>query len=132
MFVLFFVVPLALVVVVSFWNSNDYELVPAFTLRSYVEMFEGCCDQTARAVHHLKTYLSTLKFCFIVWLITLVLGFTVAYFLAFHVRSLDRADRCCSPLHDAVLDLQRHPHDLVGAAARPQRPGQPGADQAWA
>jgi len=29
-----------------------------------------------------------LRFCVIVWAITLVLGFTIAYFLAFHVRSL--------------------------------------------
>jgi len=34
-----------------------------------------------------KTYVSTAKFCFIVWVLTLVIGFTVAYFLAFHVRS---------------------------------------------
>ena len=34
------------------------------------------------------TYLSTLKFCLIVWAITLVLGFAIAYFLAFYVRSL--------------------------------------------
>ena len=36
----------------------------------------------------LKTYLSTFKFCFLVWAITLVIGFMVAYFLAFHVRSV--------------------------------------------
>jgi putative spermidine/putrescine transport system permease protein len=30
---------------------------------------------------------STAKFCFIVWLTTLIIGFTVAYFLAFHIRS---------------------------------------------
>jgi putative spermidine/putrescine transport system permease protein len=36
----------------------------------------------------LKTYLSTLKFSLMTWLLTLVIGFTVAYFLAFHVRSL--------------------------------------------
>ncbi len=35
-----------------------------------------------------KTYLSTLYFCFITWLITLVLGFLLAYFLAFYVTSL--------------------------------------------
>ena len=34
------------------------------------------------------TYLKTLKFCLIVWVITLVLGFAIAYFLAFHIRSL--------------------------------------------
>src|SRR5207342_777105 len=35
----------------------------------------------------LSTYISTLKFCLLVWGITLLLGFSVAYFLAFHVRS---------------------------------------------
>jgi putative spermidine/putrescine transport system permease protein len=35
-----------------------------------------------------KTYLSTAKFCLIVWALTLVIGFTIAYFLAFHVRTL--------------------------------------------
>jgi len=34
-----------------------------------------------------STYLSTLKFCLIVWAVTLVLGFTIAYFLAFHIRT---------------------------------------------
>jgi len=34
-----------------------------------------------------KTYLSTLYFCFITWLVTLVLGFFIAYFLAFYVTS---------------------------------------------
>ena len=33
-------------------------------------------------------YLSTLKFAAIVWAITLLIGFTIAYFLVFHVRSL--------------------------------------------
>src|SRR5207342_479817 len=35
----------------------------------------------------LSTYISTLKFCLLVWLLTLLIGFSVAYFLAFHVRS---------------------------------------------
>jgi putative spermidine/putrescine transport system permease protein len=34
-----------------------------------------------------KTYLNTLKFAAIVWALTLGIGFWVAYFLAFHVRS---------------------------------------------
>ncbi|GIT47555.1 MAG: hypothetical protein Ct9H300mP13_3510 [Gammaproteobacteria bacterium] len=35
-----------------------------------------------------KTYWSTFKFSFIVWLLTLVIGFTVSYFLRFHVRTM--------------------------------------------
>ena len=77
-FVVFFLVPLALIVTVSFWRATDYELIPAFTLQSYVDLFNEVT---------LRTYLSTLKFCVLVWLLTFVIGFTVAYFLAFHVKS---------------------------------------------
>jgi len=85
-FLFFFIVPLVLIVAVSFWDFNEYELLPAFTPKNYLQIFEGCSK-----VDHLcttvRTYLSTLKFCGLVWLVTLVLGFAVAYFLAFHIRS---------------------------------------------
>jgi putative spermidine/putrescine transport system permease protein len=86
-FLVFFVIPLGLTVMVSFWDYTEYSLVPAFTLRSYGEMFEGCYDKLPDLCVTFKTYLSTLKFCLSVWLISLVVGFFVAYFLAFHVRS---------------------------------------------
>lgn len=87
-FGLFFVVPLLFVVMVSFWDYNDYSIIPGFTARSYVETFEGCWDQLPELCTILKTYLSTVKFCLIVWALTLVIGFTIAYFLAFHVHSV--------------------------------------------
>jgi len=79
-FLVFFAMPLMLIVAVSFWPQNEYMLEPGFTLDNYLSLFDG--DTT------LRTYLSTLKFCAIVWLITLVLGFTLSYFVAFHVPSL--------------------------------------------
>ncbi|MBV8474666.1 MAG: ABC transporter permease [Hyphomicrobiales bacterium] len=85
-FLAFFVLPLVFVVIVSFWDYNDYEMLPAFTTRSYVESFEGCLTQLPDLCTMLKTYVSTVKFCLIVWALTLVIGFTVAYFLAFHIR----------------------------------------------
>src|SRR5471030_684749 len=87
-FLLFFVLPLIFVVIVSFWDYNDYEMLPAFTTRSYTETFEGCLTQLPDLCTILKTYVSTAKFCFIVWAATLVIGFTVAYFLAFYVKSV--------------------------------------------
>jgi putative spermidine/putrescine transport system permease protein len=91
-FVVFFLVPLLLTVVVSFWNYNAYEIVPDFTARNYLEAFEGCAERLIAATPELcttlKTYLTTLRIALIVWLITLVLGFAIAFFLAFHVRSL--------------------------------------------
>ena len=86
-FLFFFVLPLIFVVIVSFWDYNDYEMLPSFTTRSYTETFEGCLTQLPDLCTILKTYVSTVKFCLIVWALTLVIGFTVAYFLAFHVRS---------------------------------------------
>lgn len=85
-FVVFFVVPLLLILMVSFWNFNDYELIPDFTFKSYISVFKGCSNTQELCVTF-RTYLSTFKFALLVWLITLVVGFTVAYFLAFHVRT---------------------------------------------
>lgn len=88
-FVVFFLVPLALVLMVSFWDFNEYELLPGFTWRNYFSIFEGCTQLTDNGdlCVSLSTYLSTLKFTLITWAVTLVLGFALAYFLAFHVRS---------------------------------------------
>jgi putative spermidine/putrescine transport system permease protein len=88
-FVLFFLIPLGLIVMVSFWNFNEYEIIPAFTLRNYFSIFEGCgsLNDYGDLCVTFKTYLSTLRISFLVWFLTLVLGFTVAYFLAFHVRT---------------------------------------------
>ena len=87
-FTLFFVLPLGFVLMVSFWDYNDFQMLPTFTTRSYTESFEGCLTSLPDLCTMLKTYVSTIKFCAIVWLATLVIGFAVAYFLAFHVRSL--------------------------------------------
>jgi putative spermidine/putrescine transport system permease protein len=86
-FVLFLVLPLVLVAAVSFWQATDYELIPAFTGQNYIDVFTGCSN-TEELCTTLKTYLSTFKFCFLVWLFTLLIGFMVAYFLAFHIRSV--------------------------------------------
>jgi putative spermidine/putrescine transport system permease protein len=77
---LFLGVPLAIVVVVSFFDFDIVSLIPTFTLENYLELFSSRLT--------LDLYLSTLKYALIVWAITLVIGFTVAYFLVFHVRSL--------------------------------------------
>lgn len=80
-FLTFFVVPICLVVVVSFFTYETWDiLIPAFTFENYAYVFDSSITLT--------TYLTTLKFCLIVWAITFVLGFTIAYFLAFYVRTL--------------------------------------------
>ena len=87
-FLIFFIIPLFLTVIVSFWDYNDYSIIPDLIFDNYIYIFEGCFRLNTELCMTFKTYLSTLYFCFITWLITLVLGFFVAYFLAFYVTSL--------------------------------------------
>lgn len=84
---LFFVVPLAVIGVVSFWSYTGYSITPAFTANNFIGIFDGCRIGGAGPCVVLSTYLSTLFFCLITWAITLVWGFCVAYFLVFEVRS---------------------------------------------
>ena len=77
----FFIVPLGVLLAVSFFeNDMIFGMRPALTPESYVDLFT--------TMNTLWLYLSTLKFAAIVWAVTLLIGFTIAYFLVFHVRSL--------------------------------------------
>jgi putative spermidine/putrescine transport system permease protein len=73
-------VPLVVVIVVSFFDYDMFDIIPELTLRNYAELFRSKLTYTL--------YFNTIKYALIVWAITLVIGFTVAYFLVFHVRSL--------------------------------------------
>ena len=85
-FVVFFLVPLGLIIAVSFWTATDYELIPAFSGQAYLDVFQGCGFGNGDMCVTFKTYLSTLKFGLLTWAVTGLIGFTVAYFLAFHIR----------------------------------------------
>ena len=86
-FIAFFLLPLVFVTIVSAWDYNEYEMLPALSFRGYTDTFEGCIAQLPDLCTILKTYAKTVKLCFLTWAITLTIGFTIAYFLAFHVRS---------------------------------------------
>ena len=75
----FFALPTLIFLVVSFYDYDRTGIYPAFMLDNYAELL------TTPAT--LRVYVSSLKFAFIVWGITLFLGFNIAYFLVFHVRS---------------------------------------------
>ena len=77
----FFILPLGVLLAVSFFeNDMIFGMRPALTPESYLDLFT--------TMNTLWLYLSTLKFAAIVWAVTLLIGFTIAYFLVFHVRSL--------------------------------------------
>ena len=78
--VLFLVAPVAIILAVSFWDYTEFSLIPDFVLTNYIEIFESGVTYS--------TYLNTFKFAFLGWFFTVVIGFKLAYFLAFHVRTL--------------------------------------------
>ena len=84
----FFIVPLCLVIMVSFWDYNAYSIIPDFIFTNYEDIFYGCVKSLPDLCTSFATYISSLKFVFIVCLITLVVGFLVALFLAFCVSTL--------------------------------------------
>jgi putative spermidine/putrescine transport system permease protein len=75
----FLLLPILAIVVISFWDFNGYQMVPGFTLDNYREILTQASYR--------NTYLNTFKFAAIVWLCTFLIGFPVAYFLAFELQS---------------------------------------------
>lgn len=78
--ILFLILPICLIVVVSFWQSTAFSIVPAFSFENYEFLFGSSVTYAV--------FFNTVKYALITWVVTLVLGFTIAYFLAFHVHSL--------------------------------------------
>jgi putative spermidine/putrescine transport system permease protein len=77
--VLLFALPTVLFLVVSFFDYDRTGIYPAFLFDNYRDLL------TTPAT--IRIYISSLRFAAIVWAITLALGFCVAHFLIFHVRS---------------------------------------------
>lgn len=78
-FVFFLVFPIIAIIVVSFFDYNSVQIIPRFTLENYRELLFSKVTW--------ETYLNTFRFAAMTWAITLVVGFTLSYFLAFYVRS---------------------------------------------
>lgn len=78
--IFFLIGPIVLIFIVSFWDYSEFDLIPDFIFTNYRELFESGVTY--------KIYLNTIKFTFLTWFFTLIIGFTVSYFLAFHVRQL--------------------------------------------
>ena len=85
-FIFFFIIPLILTIIVSFWDYTEYSIIPDFIFDNYKYIFNKCFKFSTDLCVTFKTYLSTFYFCFMAWFFTLIIGFTVAYFLVFHVR----------------------------------------------
>ncbi len=76
----FLVLPVVMIVIVSFWGATEFSIYPDFRWDNYEFLL------TSEVTY--RVFLNTFKYAAITWAFTLVIGFTIAYFLAFHIRTL--------------------------------------------
>ena len=74
----FLVIPILMLVVVSFLDYNSVQILWSFVLDNYGEALSSAVTW--------ETFAVTIKYAVITWAITLFLGFWLSYFLAFEVR----------------------------------------------
>jgi putative spermidine/putrescine transport system permease protein len=74
----FLVIPILMLVVVSFLDYNSVQILWSFVLDNYGEALSSAVTW--------ETFAVTIKYAAITWAITLLLGFWLSYFLAFEVR----------------------------------------------
>jgi putative spermidine/putrescine transport system permease protein len=76
----FFVAPILVVFAASLMQSDGFGgIIASPTLQNYFDIFSSGLT--------LNLYFETVKFTLLTWLFSLIIGFWVAYFLVFHIRS---------------------------------------------
>lgn len=73
----FFVLPMATMVLYSFWQVIDYEIVAGFTFRNYQRLTQDL---------YVTVFWRTMKISIYVTVISLLIGYPVAYYLARRVK----------------------------------------------
>ena len=77
---LFLVIPIIMIAIVSFWRATEFSIIPAFVFENYEFLLTSPVTLTV--------FLNTFKYAIITWIFTFLIGFTVAYYLAFHIREM--------------------------------------------
>ncbi len=77
--VYFLILPIVMIAIVSFWKATEFSIIPAFSWENYEFLFSSSVTYAV--------FLNTFKYAAITWVFTLLIGFTVAYYLAFHIKS---------------------------------------------
>jgi putative spermidine/putrescine transport system permease protein len=76
---IFLVIPILMLIVVSFLDYNSVQILWSFVIQNYIDALSSGTTY--------KTFAVTIEYAVITWLITVTVGFWIAYFLAFEVRS---------------------------------------------
>jgi spermidine/putrescine transport system permease protein len=71
--VLFFVAPMTLMLILSFWQTVNFTIVPTFTLNNYANLSKPL---------YVSSFVRTVRIALIVTAVSALLGYPVAYYLA--------------------------------------------------
>ena len=74
----FLLLPMVVLVVVSFFDYDSVRIIPGFVLTNYADVLGSSVTW--------HTYFHTIRFTVIVWAVSLVIGFWISFYLAFVVR----------------------------------------------
>lgn len=76
----FLVLPILMIGTVSFWGATEFSIYPAFEFDNYEFLFGSPVTYAV--------FVKTFMYAIVTWALTLAIGFTVAFFLAFHILTL--------------------------------------------
>src|SRR5882762_1878095 len=79
-FLLFLVVPILTIVVVSFFDYNTTQIIPDFLIQNYEERLLSPVTW--------RTYLQTIEFAVITWVLTLLIGCTIPFWTSNVIRMI--------------------------------------------
>lgn len=91
--IIFLIIPLAAIIVFSFWISTGHGMAPGLTLEHYGEFFDKKgffnlnSDNFLSPSVFIKTLGSTIYFTLFIMVLCLIVGYPIAYFLAMQVKS---------------------------------------------
>ena len=117
----FLVIPIIMIVVVSFWGATEWSIYPAFQFDNYEFLFSSWVTYSV--------FLKTFKYALVTWALTLLIGFTVAYFSGIPCAQFALANCPIFIVHGAVLDVKHHPYDFLDPVSGPQWHRQSNAPQ---
>ncbi|QGY41905.1 ABC transporter permease subunit [Pseudodesulfovibrio cashew] len=83
---IFLVIPTIMIVIVSFWDYNAFSVIPDFIWDNYDFLLTSSVTWQA--------YAKTLFYAVTSWALTLLIGFTAAHYMAFHLRTTKSQTIC--------------------------------------
>ena len=113
---IFLVLPIVLIVVVSFWRATEFSIIPAFEFDNYEFLFGSPVTYTV--------FFNTFKYALITWACTLSAGFHRRLLSGFSHPNADLASRVVPALYNPVLDQQYNPDDIMDPVSGPKRDSQ--------